>query len=70
MEQHFAAEAAHRINFDIGGGGWHDDRAFTPNRAEENATPCAWLPAEAGDHAVRFFVLPSGPPSWRMHRAA
>lgn len=25
VKQHFAAEAAYRINFDISGGGWHDD---------------------------------------------
>ncbi len=45
-EEALRREAAHRVDFDIGGGGWHDDQSFTPNRAEENATPCAWLPAE------------------------
>ena len=28
MKQHFAAESTYRIDFDVGGGGWHNDQGL------------------------------------------
>ncbi len=48
VQQHFAAETAHRIDFDVRGGHRHHDQRFDAQaERDENATPCAWLPAEA-----------------------
>lgn len=57
VQQHFTAKAAHRIDFDIRGGGWHDNqRLYTQARSRESHA-LRMVARGGGNHAVRFLIF-------------
>lgn len=54
VQQHFAAEAAHRIDFDIRRGGWHDDQRLHARARSRESHALRMITRRSGNHAMRF----------------
>lgn len=54
VQQHFAAEAAHRIDFDIRRGGWHDDQRLHAQARSRESHALRMITRRSGNHAMRF----------------
>ena len=57
MQQHFTTEAAHRIDLDIRGGGWHDDQRLHAQARGGESHALRMITRRSGDHAVRFLLF-------------
>ena len=68
VEQHFSAETAHRVDFDICGSNRHHDQRLQPQTSRRERHALGVVARRRGNHAARFLLV--GQPSHHRVGAA